>query len=572
MKNEHIYKMSSTTDPYREFLEYVKDRFNTEEEQIFLHHFVVYVQHGNDDDDHVIDLDDVIDWIGFSRKDAGKRTLTRNFIVGTDYVINTKKSFHPSGEEKKNAHAKEKILLNIDTFKELCMIADTDKGKTTRRYYIKLEKYFMKFQVEKNNKIGQELQEEYERKYSIQRHNDLRTKFKDQPCIYTMKVSLSSIELNNDEYLVKIGETDDIHQRTSSLSTQYPGCLLLDVVPCNHPHKLEQYILKRPDVSIHRVPKTEIVKISRDFTYVRLVNLIEENKNAFEKMSYQQKVHLCEINTTESICKQRELLLQIAVKTECPEERKEYVKMAQKLIQNPEISQKKSNQDLTLSEENIQDPFKEKRTTRKVYQYSLQDLKNHVCVFNSLKEAARSLNDSKIHNYNIQHACNNNIEFGGYRWFMVDSGECLPEEIPPTEIFIPRVRHNKGLIAEINPTSNKITNVYATINEAAKNNKIRPCSISTVIRNGRKTGGKWFKMYRDCDEELKKTFDGILPEYVENKTCSKCVQQVDPSTDEVIRSFDCIQRVCHEFRICHKKMHELSSSGDIYKGFKWRIV
>ena len=33
-------------------------------------------------------------------------------------------------------------MLNIDTFKNLCMIAKTDKGKEIRKYYVKLENIY----------------------------------------------------------------------------------------------------------------------------------------------------------------------------------------------------------------------------------------------------------------------------------------------------------------------------------------------------------------------------------------------------------------------------------------------
>ena len=40
-------------------------------------------------------------------------------------------------------------MLNIDTFKSLCMLAKTDKGKEIRRYYVKLENIHNKIKTSK---------------------------------------------------------------------------------------------------------------------------------------------------------------------------------------------------------------------------------------------------------------------------------------------------------------------------------------------------------------------------------------------------------------------------------------
>ncbi len=41
--------------------------------------------------------------------------------------------------ENRGGSNKEKVLLNVDTFKDLCMISRTEKGKEIRKYYLKLE-------------------------------------------------------------------------------------------------------------------------------------------------------------------------------------------------------------------------------------------------------------------------------------------------------------------------------------------------------------------------------------------------------------------------------------------------
>lgn len=51
----------------------------------------------------------------------------------------------------------EEIMLNIDTFKNLCMMAKTDKGKEIRKYYVKLENVYNKLIQEEMEITQQQL-------------------------------------------------------------------------------------------------------------------------------------------------------------------------------------------------------------------------------------------------------------------------------------------------------------------------------------------------------------------------------------------------------------------------------
>jgi anti-repressor protein len=49
----------------------------------------------------------------------------------------------------------EDIMLNVDTFKNLCMLDKTDKGKEIRKYYVKLENIYNKIikeEIQENKK------------------------------------------------------------------------------------------------------------------------------------------------------------------------------------------------------------------------------------------------------------------------------------------------------------------------------------------------------------------------------------------------------------------------------------
>lgn len=52
----------------------------------------------------------------------------------------------------------------------------------------------------------------------------------------------------------------------------------------------------------------------------------------------------------------------------------------------------------------------------------------------------------------------------------------------------------------------------------------------------------------------------------------KHVERIDPSTDQILETYNCIQDVCSKFKTCHKTIHKACASGDLYRGYKWRVV
>ena len=126
--------------------------------------FKMFLKHGDDPAAFVVKFDEVVEWIGFTRKDPAKRLLESNFKINVDYVAVL---LHPKVEQNRNVkssnilllpkeeqnstqdprggHNKQSIFLNVDAFKEFCIMANTPKAKQVRMYYLKLEKVVMQF-------------------------------------------------------------------------------------------------------------------------------------------------------------------------------------------------------------------------------------------------------------------------------------------------------------------------------------------------------------------------------------------------------------------------------------------
>ena len=128
-------KLSNTYN--NKLIQKIKDNFTLDEQKLYIVSFYSYLNY-DEFNDFVIDLDDVWKWLGFGQKIKAKYLLQRHFKEKIDYKL----LLCQVAEQKKEGrggHNKETILLNINTFKLLCLKADTDKATEIHKYYVKLE-------------------------------------------------------------------------------------------------------------------------------------------------------------------------------------------------------------------------------------------------------------------------------------------------------------------------------------------------------------------------------------------------------------------------------------------------
>jgi phage anti-repressor protein len=151
------------------------------------------------------------------------------------------------------------IMLTVDCFKEMRMLAQNDKGKTTRLFYLILERLWKKYmeiefsrQKEENERLKEDLHEEQlqgikQRKcignYSYK--NRHRHQFSLGPCVYVLQ--------NPDNLLTaKFGLTNNINQRLAQDRTMIPELVLKAVMytPCTKlfedviKHKYDHQLIK----------------------------------------------------------------------------------------------------------------------------------------------------------------------------------------------------------------------------------------------------------------------------------------------------------------------------------------
>lgn len=157
---DHPLTKLSKDDYGSKIITKIKEKFTSDEEQLFVANFYCYLNYDSRKD-FVIDLDTVWKWIGFSQKVRAKELLVNNFKKNEDYIITSKKTDAVVSEDHKKAAFSGKkagpnlseegrnlggsglnieiILLNIRCFKKLCLKAKTKKSNDIHEYYLNLE-------------------------------------------------------------------------------------------------------------------------------------------------------------------------------------------------------------------------------------------------------------------------------------------------------------------------------------------------------------------------------------------------------------------------------------------------
>lgn len=156
IQNNPLNKFSETYQS--SFINKLKESFNDDDQQLFLSSFYIYLNY--EEIDFVIELDNIWKWLGFSRIDPCKRVLEKHFTKDIDYKIITKNETAElapqvggAKKETRGGHNKETILLNIKTFKKLCLKSNTKRADSIHDYFLKLEKILHQVITEESDEL-----------------------------------------------------------------------------------------------------------------------------------------------------------------------------------------------------------------------------------------------------------------------------------------------------------------------------------------------------------------------------------------------------------------------------------
>ena len=486
----------------------IKEKFNTNEQQMFVSSFYCYLNH-DDKMDFVIDLDNIWVWLGFGQKVKAKVLLEKNFTIDVDYKI-LLSQLGKQDDKTHGGHNKEIFILTINAFKRFCLKAGTKKADEIHEYYIKMEKVLQDVLFEECNALTEQVKQI--KQENTTKELEFKTKLKDQkelekekillrqfstsiPIVYIIKVK----SFENGQYIVKIGESRrGITGRYNEHRGKYSECLLLDVFAVNRSKDFESYIHNHNLIRSNRVRdleghenELELFLIGKELSYQMILDAINSQIDNFQessiykleleleklKLQMQQKESTTSVGTFE---KHITLLL---------------AKMDNLEKQNAEIMEKlKTLQPKTVT------GFQEPLVTlgprlQKINPETLELVKVYQCASDAMNE------NHNIKRPSLSKAVLENSVYCGFRWNFVDRAldASRLENIAPSKAS---KQYKQGYIAKMTADGSEILNVYIDRKTAAMMNGYDSWSaLDTPVKNGTVTKGHIYKLFEECENK-----------------------------------------------------------------------
>lgn len=266
--------------------------FNQEELELYSKSFLMYLKY-HPTEDYIVDLDLVHEFMGFPRKDVAKKFIVKHFKENEDYNIQTVSDVDsdtetghdiqgrseiapPRGGAKidpRGGHNVEKLLMNIDTFKDACMLANTPESKKVRVYYRKLENITQRLNeqtlLDQNSLL---------RKLKMNEKALVSQFPKNQQCIY-----IGNVGVHDNEVIIKFGESNDLKQRVGAHRSKFETFELIYAFKVKNSKQIENIIKGLPQIQSRKRTKIikgknteELIMLDDDFTITDLIKLIKK--------------------------------------------------------------------------------------------------------------------------------------------------------------------------------------------------------------------------------------------------------------------------------------------------------
>ena len=560
-------------------IEKVKNHFSDYEQQMFVASFYCYLNYNKTD--FVIDLDNIWKWLGFSTKQKAKQLLEKNFIIDINYKTSLNHQVKQS-DDTRGGHNKETFMLNIETFKKYCMKAGTKKADEIHDYFIKLEEILYDIMKEESDELKLQLEQKNVEIQQIEESKDkeLEMKLKQQQSLEREKVLLNQYAtigsiiyiikvktFKTGEYIIKIGQSrKGILNRYNEHKHKYEECLLLDCFSVNRSHDFENFLHNHEDVRGNRVnnllnheTELELFLIGKNLSYKTLLKIINNNLTYFDSN---------DIRKLEKENEQLKIMMQMKTDGNDSPLIHELINMVKSLTKKMDNLEKLLQEKTTKEEPKITTGFSQPLATigprlQQIHPETLQLVKVYETVSECMKE------DQKMKRPSLTKAVMENLVYNGFRWLFVDRelDSSVIHSIQPTK---QTKTQNLGYIAQINKEQTEIVNVFIDRKTAAQMNGYESTSaLDNPVKNFSLTKDSYYKLYDDCDDELKSAFEeqcGGEPFLYKNGA-----GQFDADhklTKEFASKYDCIKQL----KMSDKTLTKCYNKDIQYNGYYYKEI
>ena len=426
-----------------------------------------------------------------------------------------------------------------------------------------LEQQKTEFQLLEDKK-NQEYNTKLEKQKILEREKILLKEYATAGALfYVIKVKT----FNNGTYVVKVGESRrGVLDRYKEHKTNYDECLLLDCFAVNKSKDFETFIKEHEHIRGNKVidlpgheTELELFLIGKNLSYQTLLNIINNNLKYFN----QNDMHKLELEN-----EQLKLKLEMQNVNNENGVAQELLSMLKKLsskIDNLEKSNRDLAEKLNSSRTKVATGFSEPLVTlgprlQKINPETMQLVKVYECVAEAMKE------NQELKRPSINKAVLENTIYCGFRWILVDR-ELDPDVIHQLSPTKQTKCQNLGYIAQINNEKTQIVNVYIDRKTAAQFNSYESSSaLDNPVKNFTLTKGFYYKLYDDCDEDLKVEFEEKNGKPILYKNG---IGQFD-SNSNLIKKFVCKYDCIKKLKMSDKTLAKALSKNIPYNGFYFK--
>ena len=384
--------------------------------------------------------------------------------------------------------------------------------------------------------------------------------------IYIIKVKT----FKTGEDIIKIGQSrKGIMNRYNEHKHKYDECLLLDCFSVNRSHDFENFLHNHEDIRGNRVnnllnheTELELFLIGKNLSYKTLLKIINNNLTYFdsndirklEKENEQLKMMMQMKNDGNDSPLIHELLNMMK-------------SMSSKIDNLEKILQEKSSIATTKEEPKITTGFSQPLATigprlQQIHPETLRLVKVYETVSECMKE------DTKMKRPSLTKAIMENLVYNGFRWLFVDR-ELDPSIIHKIEPTKQTKTRNLGYIAQINKEQTEIMNVYIDRKTAAHMNGYEStAALDNPVKNYTLSKDSYYKLYDDCDDELKSAFEEQCGEPFLYKNGAGQFDAENKLTKEFASKYDCIKQL----KMSDKTLAKCYNKDIQYNGYYYKEI
>jgi phage anti-repressor protein len=568
IKNSTILNL----DCQSKMIETLNKEFTEEESRWYIANLYVYMNY-HPTNDYPINLETLVKLVGFAHKKNAKRTLENNFTKDEDYKI----TVLPSEQGK---FATEEIMLNVDTFKNMCMLVKTEKSKEIRKYYVKLENIYngiVKKEIENTQILLQQKETQLQikdeninkltKEKMMEKHNILLREFGNiGSIVYIIKVKT----FQSGEYIIKIGESrrgvlDRYNEHKNNYKNEnVEDVIVLDCFIVKNSKNFETFLhnqfknYKVKDLHGHQ-NENELFLIGRELSYLHVLNIINQNIKYYnDDYSEIEKLRLENLNLIKIQELNKDVILKDFMKIIIDNNEKLYNKIDN--LENT-INGLKSqiNSITTKTTTNFNEPLVTLGPRlQKINPETLQLIKVYESVSECIKE------NTNIKRPSLNKAVIENTIYQGYRWMLVDRLLDQNKIYNIKETKVTRIQ-NTGYIAKLNKDKTRIVNVYLDRKTATKlNDYVSPSSLDVVVKKCLLSNEHYYILYDELDEILKEKF--TKPVLYKNG-----VGKFD-NNGNLIKEFTSKEDARIKEQISNKTLNKALDAGNLYGNYYYKFI